>query len=94
MKKWFKKRQIKKINQKYKSQVLVYSAAWCVACQKTQELLDKYFVTYTVLEIDQSSEAYAELKSLGCLALPVVIFDGVLIEGFKPNRLEQLVLRT
>jgi|GEM_PF-3118555 len=87
---WLKQRLIKRIHQKHKSHVIVYSASWCVQCHQTQVLLDEQLVIYVVIDVDDSKEAYTEFKSLGSRELPVVLINGFLIKGFQPLKVKKM----
>lgn len=91
IKKWLKQKTIKQLIKKHRSHVVLYSATWCVNCQKTKALLDNQMVAYVVFDIDKSQQAHAEFKSLGCRRVPVVIINGIVVQGYDPQKIERLI---
>ncbi len=79
------------LNQKHGSDVIMYSTSWCGYCRKARVLLNMQGVQYKELDIEQSAEANAEMKSLGGQGVPVFLIKGEVVKGFNQNRVLELI---
>jgi len=79
------------LNQKHGADVVMYSTSWCGYCKKARVLLNQHGIQYKDLDIEQSAEANAEMKSLGGYGVPVFLIQGEVIKGFNQNRILELV---
>lgn len=74
-------------------QVTVYSKPNCMQCTMTKKYLDDNQIPYTLIDVYENEEALSHIKSLGFQSLPVVEIEGEEpFFGFRPNRLEGLLL--
>jgi len=69
------------------SGVVLYATEWCGYCEKTRELFAKHGVAYVEYDIEKSSQAYDEYRSLGGRGVPVVAANGTVIHGYSPQRI-------
>jgi thioredoxin reductase (NADPH) len=65
-------------------QIIIYGTPWCPDCRHSKQFLGEHRVPYTYVDIDQDSEARAEVERLnnGNRSVPTIVFpDGeVLVE--------------
>ena len=54
--------------------------------------LSQLAVPYTLYDLNVDAEARAEFLRRGYRLPPVVVIDGVAVEGFDPERIEALIL--
>lgn len=73
----------------YNSEVILYSTSWCTSCRATRQYLTQQGIPYLEFDIEKSSKAYKEHKSLGGRGVPVVLVKGVVIQGYNPNALSR-----
>lgn len=69
----------------YNSDVVLYSTSWCPSCASTREYLRQNAIPFVDFDIEKSSTAYKEHKSLGGRGVPVLLVKGVVIQGFNPK---------
>ena len=53
--------------------------------------LSQLQVEFTVRNLNLDAEARAEFLRAGFRLPPVVVIDGVAVEGFQPDRIEELI---
>lgn len=68
------------------SNVIIYSAPWCVYCKMVKAYMDENKVTYTEVDVSVDDKGKDDMvKKSGQLAIPVTDIDGEIIIGFdKP----------
>lgn len=74
---------------KYSSEVILYSTSWCPSCKKTRAYLKQQGIPYVEFDIEKSSVAYKEHKSLGGRGVPLLLVNGILIQGYDPVALSR-----
>ena len=79
------------INQQHGSDVVMYTTSWCGYCAKARQILNKQGVSFVALDIEQSADANAEMKSLGGYGVPVLVINGEVIKGFDQQRIQKLI---
>ena len=79
------------LNEKHGSEVIMYATSWCGYCKKARVLLNMQGVKYKEFDIEKSSEANAEMKSLGGHGVPVFLIQGEVVKGFNQNRVLDLI---
>ncbi len=79
------------LNQKHDSEVIMYSTAWCGYCKKARVLLNMQGVKYKDFDIEKSSSAKAEMRSLGGQGVPVFLIQGEVVKGFNQARVLELI---
>jgi len=57
-----------------------------------KEFLSAHGVQYELRDLRKDPTALVEFQRLGFRLPPVTIIDGVVVEGFQPDRLEALLL--
>jgi glutaredoxin 3 len=72
------------------SNVVVYTSKTCKYCSSVKELLNNNDIEYDEKDITVSAEYRNELIKKGYMSVPILIADGVIVEGFKPKRLKEL----
>jgi hypothetical protein len=58
-----------------------------------KEFLSQEGVRFTVLDLNRDAAAREEFLRRGYRLPPVVVIDGVAVEGFQPERLQDLIER-
>jgi glutaredoxin-like protein NrdH len=67
--------------------VVVYTKPACIPCKLTKKHLDKIGVDYTEAPIDEIIDV---AQSKGISSAPVVVVDGRIWGGYRPDRLDKL----
>ena len=79
------------LNQKHGSDVIMYSTSWCGYCKKARVMLNMQGIQYKEFDIEKSSEANAEMKSIGGHGVPVFLIQGQVIKGFNQSKVLELI---
>lgn len=74
---------------------VLYSKSDCMGCFASEEMMKAKNLVFSVVKMDEDSEALRYVKDLGFLAAPViVVYNGDKIveawSGFRPERIEEL----
>lgn len=72
--------------------VTLYSKPNCPKCMATKRDLDKNGIAYTYIDVSESLDAYAYLKSKDILSLPFVETDDEEWTGYRPDKIKTLVV--
>jgi len=72
--------------------ITIYSKQHCTQCTATIRLLDKFGLTYEVIEIDTNPAVFDYVKSLGFMSMPVVETPDDKWCGFRPDKIKQLAM--
>jgi len=81
------------LNQKHGSDVIMYSTSWCGYCKKARVMLNMQGVQFKEFDIEKSSEASAEMKSIGGHGVPVFLIQGEVVKGFNESKVLELIRR-
>jgi glutaredoxin len=74
--------------------VIVYSAAWCSACQDAKAWMTAAGIPFEERDIDSSPEYMQQLKSLNRrMSIPTFDIDGKAMVGFYPRQLVWMLQR-
>lgn len=75
--------------------VIIYSAPWCVYCKMAKAYMDENKVQYTEVDVSADEKGKEDMiKKSGQLAIPVIDVNGEIIIGFdKPALKEALKLK-
>jgi glutaredoxin len=69
-----------------RSDVVLFSAPWCAACDRAKRHLDERGIRYDERDIDADESARREVvRILGQVAIPLLEVDGRYISGFRPD---------
>ncbi len=79
------------LNEKYDSEVIMYSTAWCGYCKKARQLFEKNGVVYKEFDIEKSSLANKEMKSMGGHGVPFFLINGEVVKGYNKTKVLELV---
>ncbi|MCA9669652.1 MAG: hypothetical protein KC503_28850 [Myxococcales bacterium] len=77
--------------------VILYATSWCGACRAARKYMKQKGIQYVEKDIEKDAGAAAELmrkaKAAGISAsgVPVLDIKGKLMQGFNPQKLEQLL---
>lgn len=71
--------------------ITVFSKPDCVQCKATYRALDKYGLSYEVIDVSVDEDALATVTALGYRQAPVVIANGDHWAGFRPDKIKALV---
>lgn len=72
------------------SPITVYSKPACVQCTATKKALDKYGISYNVIDISKDDESRELVLGMGYKGVPVVVAGDQHWNGFRPDQLSQL----
>lgn len=70
--------------------VTLYTTPNCVQCRQTAKQFEKRGIVFDSLNLENHPELVDQFKSLGYLAAPIVIADGMSWSGFRMNKIEAL----
>ncbi len=71
-------------------EVIIYSAPWCVWCNKTKEFLKQHKIEYKDVNIEEDKRAAEEMiTKSGQMSIPVIEVDGKIIVGFDKEALRK-----
>lgn len=73
--------------------ITVYTKPACVQCNATYRALDKYGITYDVVDITEDAAALEAVKGLGYMQAPVVVTDEDHWSGFRPDKITELAAK-
>ncbi len=69
------------------NEIVVYSAALCLDCQKLKAFMDANGIAYETRDIREQPEHAGELvKQVGKEAVPYVVIDGEWVRGYEPGK--------
>ena len=71
-----------------KNDVVLYGAVWCGYCEQTRQLLASNNVDYCEYDIERSAEGFRQYESLGGGGVPLILFNGELIQGYNKPEIE------
>ena len=68
-------------------EVILYSTEQCGYCKKARELMDEKGIPYLDYDINRSTEAKNEWKSLGGKGVPVLVINNKVIHGYNRKKI-------
>ena len=68
--------------------IVLYGAVWCGYCEQTRQLLASNNVNYCEYDIERSAEGFRQYESLGGGGVPLMLFNGELIQGYNKPQIE------
>ncbi len=71
-----------------KNDIVLYGAVWCGYCEQTRQLLASNNVDYCEYDIERSAEGFRQYESLGGGGVPLILFNGELIQGYNKPEIE------
>ncbi|WIV99648.1 glutaredoxin family protein [Kinneretia aquatilis] len=71
--------------QKHQSMVLLYGTAACSFCRSARGFLSERKIEFADLDVQRSTQASQEHRSLGGGGVPLVLIGNHLIRGFHPD---------
>jgi glutaredoxin len=71
--------------------VVMYTTASCPACRAAKTFLARKGVSYEERDVQRSSDARKEFESLGGRGVPLILVGNERMEGFNPQRFEQMI---
>jgi glutaredoxin len=71
--------------------VVMYATDWCGYCRQAREFFARTGIRYTELDIEKSTSAHAEYKSLGGRGVPLIVVGDRRMSGFSEARLAQML---
>jgi glutaredoxin len=72
-------------------QIVMYTTARCPACVAAKTYLGRKGIRYEERDVERSSEALKEFRSLGGRGVPLIVVGNERMEGFYPQRLERMI---
>lgn len=72
------------------SSVVVFATSWCPVCKKLKKYLEVNDVSYKLIDIELSEENMAKFQSIGGSAVPLIVTDGKIIEGFNEKYAKEI----
>ena len=76
------------------SEIRLYSADWCGACQRAKKYLSRNRVPFKELNIDIPAVGNALVQKTGSRTIPVLDVDGRVITGYSPSQYDRLLSDT
>ena len=76
------------------SQVVLYATSWCKYCKKARVLLEEYDVKYVEYDIEKSQEGADKYNKIGGKGIPVLVINGVVVNGFNAKKILNLLRKT
>jgi len=73
--------------------VVLYGTKWCGYCAKTRELFKARKVPYKEYDVENSAEGQAQYEKLGVQGVPVIVINGVVIEGYDREGIEKALVK-
>jgi glutaredoxin-like protein NrdH len=70
--------------------ITVYSKPSCVQCTATYRALDSKGLAYEIKDVSQDEAALEQLKTLGYLQAPVVVYQDQHWSGFRPDKIDEV----
>lgn len=74
-----------------KNDIVLYGAVWCGYCEQTRKLLASHDVNYCEYDIERSAEGFRQYQSLGGGGVPLMLFNGELIQGYNKPQIESQI---
>jgi glutaredoxin-like protein NrdH len=71
--------------------IIIYTLPDCVQCEVTKTYLVKHNLTFETVDLDSQPEEYEHIKNMGHDRVPVVIAGKDHWQGFRPDKLFQLI---
>lgn len=68
--------------------IVLYGTVWCPYCEQTRQLLASHDVDYCEYDIERSAEGFREYESLGGGGVPLMRFNGEVIQGYNKPAIE------
>ena len=72
-------------------EVVLYSTAWCGACNKARAFLKRQGVAYTEFDVEKSAEGRRRFEALGGRGVPLMVIDGTTLIGYNPGEMTRLL---
>ncbi len=72
-------------------QVTILTTTWCGVCKRAKAWLAAKGVAYTELDVEKSDTGRTEYRRLGGAGVPVILVGKERMNGFSPERLEQML---
>lgn len=72
-------------------EVIVYSTPLCGPCERLKEHLRAVGVSFVVKDVLVDEEAAEFLESRNIRSTPVLSVDGELVEGYQPEKVDELI---
>jgi glutaredoxin len=74
-------------------EVIMLSTWWCSYCYQARRYLTNNNISYCEYDIERSAEGEKLFNDLNAQAIPVLLVDKYIINGFDEARLESLLSR-
>lgn len=72
--------------------VSVYTQPNCLPCKRVIAKLKEAGIDFDVYDVTENDRAYEFIKGIGAKSVPVVTGAGVVITGYEPTQLRDLIL--
>lgn len=73
--------------------VVLFTDDRCSPCRATRDFLKQTGANLTIRRVLGDPAALAEMLSTGYKVPPVTVIDGVAVQGFRRDKLEELIFR-
>jgi glutaredoxin-like YruB-family protein len=71
--------------------VTMYSTAWCGVCKQARAYMQQKGIAFTEYDVEKDPTGKADFAKLGGRGVPVILVGGKRMNGFSPNRFDQLL---
>lgn len=73
------------------SRVTVLTTSWCGVCRRAKAWLAAKGVAYAELDVEKDATGKEEFRKLGGTGVPIILVGRQRMNGFSPERLEQML---
>lgn len=71
--------------------VIMYATDWCGYCKKMRKMFKSKGIRYREFNIESSTMAHQEFKSLGGRGVPLTLVNGTAVHGYNPQKVMSLL---
>jgi len=76
---------------KQNTKVTLYTTRQCAHCRQAKAFLQKKKIRFVEFDIERNQRALKEFQRLGARGVPVIMVGSTRIDGFNPNKVEQVL---
>ena len=73
--------------------VVIYTTDWCGVCRQAKDYFNHHRIPYEEYDVEKSARGKREFKRLSGSGVPIILVGDHRMNGFSPERFEQLYNR-
>ncbi len=77
-----------------KAKVVLYSAGWCGICKRARAYLRSHGIPFDEHDVETSAKGREDFVGLGGRGVPIILVGRRRMNGFSPDRFDQLYAQT